>query len=231
MTKQRQRSNRSHSCEGFCYLWEVNVTVGQMLRLVVVVGRVCNACVILLHGLVLREGRLFRLQLGVHHVAAHQGLGPTRHCFCISTNTWWVTMSATKTIFQVQSFASNTSPTWSTANPERPNPSLPNRRGVAGGEERRVDRTRLPDPGQSLRANGLRNLPVLLWWVALLRLRRRRHDWGGKGRRRHCWGRRDRRFTWEGKKKVIKELKANQYQSNLVISYERKESSWHIFLR
>lgn len=39
-----------------CYLWEVHVTVGQMLMLVVVVSRVCNACVILLHGLVLREG-------------------------------------------------------------------------------------------------------------------------------------------------------------------------------
>lgn len=62
-----------------CYLWEVNVIVGHVLRLVVVVSRVCYACVILLHGLVLREGRLFGLQLRMHHVAVHQGLGPTRH--------------------------------------------------------------------------------------------------------------------------------------------------------
>lgn len=66
----------------FCYLWEVHVTVGQMLRLVVVISRICNACVVLLHGLVLREGRLLRLQLRMHHVAAHQRLGPTGHGFC-----------------------------------------------------------------------------------------------------------------------------------------------------
>lgn len=69
-----------------CYLWEIHVTVGQMLRLVVVVSRVCNARVILLHGLVLREGRLLCLQLWVHHVAAHQGLGPTRHGLCTKTH-------------------------------------------------------------------------------------------------------------------------------------------------
>lgn len=58
-----------------------------MLRLVVVVGRVCDACVILLHGLVLREGRLLCLQLWVHHVAAHQRLlGPTRHGLCVETH-------------------------------------------------------------------------------------------------------------------------------------------------
>lgn len=68
------------------YLREVHVAVGQMLRLVVVVSRVCNACVILLHGLVLREGRLLCLQLRVHHVAAHQGLGPTRHGLCTKTH-------------------------------------------------------------------------------------------------------------------------------------------------
>lgn len=67
------------------YLREVHVTVGQMLRLVVVVSRVCNACVILLHGLMLREGRLLRLQLRVHHVAAHQGLRPARHGLCTET--------------------------------------------------------------------------------------------------------------------------------------------------
>lgn len=43
------------------YLWEVHVTVGHMLRLVVVVSRVCDACVVLLHRLVLREGRLLCL--------------------------------------------------------------------------------------------------------------------------------------------------------------------------
>lgn len=69
-----------------CYLWEVHVAVGQMLRLVVVVRWVCDACVVLLHGLVLREGRLLCLQVRVHHVAAHQGLGPTRHGLCTKTH-------------------------------------------------------------------------------------------------------------------------------------------------
>lgn len=69
-----------------CYLWEVHVTVGQMLGLVVIVSWVSDARVILLHGLVLREGRLLRLQLRVHHVAAHQGLGPTRHGLCTKTH-------------------------------------------------------------------------------------------------------------------------------------------------
>lgn len=56
-----------------------------MLRLVVVVSRVCDARVVLLHGLVLREGRLLRVHLRVHHVAVHQGLGPTRHGLCTKT--------------------------------------------------------------------------------------------------------------------------------------------------
>lgn len=64
------------------HLGEIHVAVGQVLRLVVVVGGVCNARVVLLHRLVLGEGRLLGLQLGVHYVAAHQRLGPTRHCFC-----------------------------------------------------------------------------------------------------------------------------------------------------
>lgn len=64
------------------HLGEVHVAVGQVLRLVVVVGGVCDARVVLLHRLVLGEGRLLGLQLGVHHVAAHQRLGPTRHGFC-----------------------------------------------------------------------------------------------------------------------------------------------------
>lgn len=86
------RKTEEYTCTGIkssillwlCYLWEVNVTVGHMLRLVVVVRRVCDACVILLHWLVLREGRLLCLQLRVHHMAAHQGLGPTRHGLCNS---------------------------------------------------------------------------------------------------------------------------------------------------
>lgn len=67
------------------HLWEVHVTVGQMLRLVVVVSGVRNARVVLLHGLVLGKRWLLRVQLRVHHVAAHQGLGPTGHGFCIKT--------------------------------------------------------------------------------------------------------------------------------------------------
>lgn len=59
------------------HLGEVHVAVGQVLRLVVVVCGVCDARVVLLHRLVLREGRLLSLQLGVHDVAAHQRLGPT----------------------------------------------------------------------------------------------------------------------------------------------------------
>lgn len=66
------------------YLGEVHVAVGQMLRLMVVVSRIYDARVILLHWLVLREGRLLRLQLRVHHVAVYQGLGPTRHGLCIN---------------------------------------------------------------------------------------------------------------------------------------------------
>lgn len=38
------------------YLLEVYVIAGQMLRLVVVVSRVCNAGIVLFHELVLREG-------------------------------------------------------------------------------------------------------------------------------------------------------------------------------
>lgn len=48
--------NIIYGAVALCYLWEVHVTVGQMLRLVVVVSRVSDARVILLHGLVLREG-------------------------------------------------------------------------------------------------------------------------------------------------------------------------------
>lgn len=43
------------------YLGEVHVAVRQMLRLMVAVSGVCNARIILLHWLVLREGRLLRL--------------------------------------------------------------------------------------------------------------------------------------------------------------------------
>lgn len=86
--------------------------------------------------------------------------------------------------------------TRSTANPEWPNASLSNRCRVAGGEERWIDRTRLPDPGQPLCADGWRNLPVLLRGAAWLRLGRRGHSWGGKGWGWHRRGGWDRRFTW-----------------------------------
>ena len=46
----------SDGCVYNRYLWEVHVAVGYVLGLVVAVGRVCNASVVLLHGLVLGEG-------------------------------------------------------------------------------------------------------------------------------------------------------------------------------
>ena len=63
---------------------EVHVAVGHVLGLVVAVGWVGDARVVLLHGLVLGEGRLLRLQLRVHHVTAHQRLGPAGHGLCHS---------------------------------------------------------------------------------------------------------------------------------------------------
>lgn len=83
--RKKKAKKAIHDQRSECYLLEVYVIAGQMLRLVVVVSRVCNAGVVLFHELVLREGRLIRLQLRVHHVAAHQGLGPTRHGLCTTT--------------------------------------------------------------------------------------------------------------------------------------------------
>lgn len=77
MGKRDARLQRSQDNLG-----EVHVAVGQMLRLMVAVSRVCDARVILLHWLVLREGRLLGLKLRVHHVAVYQGLGPARHGLC-----------------------------------------------------------------------------------------------------------------------------------------------------
>jgi len=82
LTMDRARTERTN---WLCYLGEVHVAVGQvllLLLLLVVVSRVCDAGVVLLHGLVLGEGRLLGLQLRVHHVAAHQRLGPAGHGLC-----------------------------------------------------------------------------------------------------------------------------------------------------
>lgn len=83
-----------------------------------------------------------------------------------------------------------------TAHTKWPNASLSNRCRVAGGEERWVDRARLPDPGQTLCANGWWNLPVLLRGAAWLRLWGRGHCWGRKGRGWHRRRRRHGRLTW-----------------------------------
>ena len=58
---------------------EVHEVVGQLL--VEGVGRSLDPRVVLLHGLVLREGLLRGLL--VHHVTAHQGLRPARHGLCL----------------------------------------------------------------------------------------------------------------------------------------------------
>lgn len=68
------------------------------------------------------------------------------------------------------------------ANAEGPDAALAHRRRVAGGEERRVDRARLPDTGQPLGADGWRNLPVQVAGGSRLGLVRRSCGGGGEGR-------------------------------------------------